>query len=150
MKLNYIATLLLFGSILYSCKKDAHCTPPDFRGVSVNNTTDTQALVIAYEKASNFSIATDSTFVAMGGSNSVPRNVNFFYEFTDPGKDYRIILLPSGTQHKVSFSVGNDGGGYGLAERTYYCSFTITVDGVATTTPLNISGANYYYIGVSI
>jgi hypothetical protein len=64
---------------------------------------DSLAKIVSFEANTNFSRVVDSTTVPL-------KNSNLPYIFTS-GKDYKIITLPSNTQHTVKrLSFGNEKG----------------------------------------
>jgi hypothetical protein len=118
MKPSIVVALI---ALISSCGR-VICTPPRIyvwdRHQSA--TPDTFIKIIAFQANTNFSQFKDSVTMSLG-------SVNDMYTFTT-GKDYRIITLPSNTQHTVTrLSFGNEKGSSAPGKDADRCNTSVNM-----------------------
>ncbi len=120
---------------IFSCKKD-NCRPIVITAGLVYSDSvliDTVVNVVQCEKGSHFTNRLDSTYCNISyvykGAGS-PTGA-FGYTFEDPGKDYLIVFVQSGTVFELgNISYGHEK--YHLRnENIMYCSYGYSLNGVA-------------------
>jgi hypothetical protein len=149
--------LLMLGTLLYSCKKHS-CVPRIIERVHIPKVdsfkiTDTAAKIIRYVKGSDFNQRIDSSFAVIyhKASGGTYFGAGFVYDFSDVSHDYMIILLPSGTTHKIqNIQYGNEkytsgpmAGGGTRNDPSVSCSYVYTHNGKVVTNKSD----SYYIVG---
>src|SRR4051812_32662073 len=124
MNIRNISCIVIILCWLNSCHH--YCATVTFGSVgflSFDSLTDSSATVIKCEKGSNYSMRLDSAFLPIVKNSNVygPFKAGFTYDFSDAGKDYLIIVRPSGRIHHVTninYGHEKDGGGCGGSNAT--------------------------------